>query len=128
MELQSRIQRLVRLTGGQPPAYTLAKTIIESFHTAQIKSQEATAYITWLAEQSNRPRRCRKTGSMQDTVSAVGRLDQESVAEAMNRSNGNPEEAHRILTEHAPASNPNPKRSLGRAPPPESCKRNKKEA
>ena len=71
MELRSGIQRLVRLTGGQPPAYTLAKTIIESFHTAQLKSQEATAHITWLAEQSNRPRRCRKTGSMQDTASAV---------------------------------------------------------
>ena len=110
MELRSGIQRLVRLTGGQPPAYTLAKTIIESFHTAQLKSQEATAYIAWLAEQSNRPRRCRKTGSMQDTVSALGRLDQESVAEAMNRSNGNPEEAHRILTEHAPISAPKPKK------------------
>ena len=110
MELRSGIQRLVRLTGGQPPAYTLAKTIIESFHTAQLKSQEATAYITWLAEQSNLPRRCRKTGSMQDTVSAIDRLDQESVAEAINRSNGNAEESHRLLTEHAPASNPKPKK------------------
>ena len=28
----------------------------------------------------------------------------------MNRSNGNPEESHNLLTEHAPASNPEPKK------------------